>query len=391
MSKDFLGFFSKAANTKPFLKMALEGFAGTGKTHTAADIAMGLHARIKSTKAVVFFDTERSSKFLANRFKEAGIELLVKDSKSLADLVQTLEMSEKEGIADIVIIDSISHVWENVLEEYKAKTRRNRIEFQDWGILKPTWKREFSDRLVNSPLHIIFTGRAGFEYENEKNEETGKREIYKSGIKMKVEGETAYEPDILVLMERFEELLTDKKDVWRQATVIKDRSTLIDGKVFKNPTYNDFSPAIEELLAEPAKMSEVPTGDDRTLFRTEEDRRDWVRSREIVLEQIENLVTMVVPGSSAVDKRYKSSVIYASFPQAGGSWEGIKQLRPEDLREGMQRIQERFVADGIIAVDGENGIAFTGKAVPDLAAAPAVPASPAPVKEEKAPKHAKKI
>lgn len=53
MNKD--NFFVPVANTKPYFKAAFEGFAGTGKTYTAAKIAVGLHKRIGSTKPVSQF------------------------------------------------------------------------------------------------------------------------------------------------------------------------------------------------------------------------------------------------------------------------------------------------------------------------------------------------
>ncbi|MDD5110694.1 MAG: ATP-binding protein, partial [Patescibacteria group bacterium] len=102
-------FFMPAANNKPYFKMALQGFAGTGKTYTAALIAIGLHQRTKSAKPVIIFDTEKSAKFLKPLFDNAGIPLLVKESRSLADLVQTMQRCEK-GASDILLIDSLSHV-----------------------------------------------------------------------------------------------------------------------------------------------------------------------------------------------------------------------------------------------------------------------------------------
>lgn len=266
----YLGnFFMEVANTKPYFKAAFEGFAGTGKTYTSAMVAIGLHKKIKSKKPVVMFDTEKSAKFLKSVFREAGIELLVKESRTLADLKETMRLLREEQVSDILLIDSISHVWEDTVEAFKRKMKRNYLQFQDWGILKPMWKSEFSDPLVRDPYNIIMCGRAGYEYENEINSETGKREIYKSGIKMKVEGETAYEPDILVLMERFEEIIGRDKKVYRQATIVKDRSTLIDGKTFINPIFKNFEPAIDEMLANPDEKESKET-DSTGLFKTED-------------------------------------------------------------------------------------------------------------------------
>ena len=72
-------FFAPIGNTKPYFKAAFQGFAGSGKTYTAAQVAVGLHKRIGSKKPIVIFDTEQASKFLKPLFAEAGIEGLVRE------------------------------------------------------------------------------------------------------------------------------------------------------------------------------------------------------------------------------------------------------------------------------------------------------------------------
>jgi len=332
----FGSFFMEVANTKPYFKAAFEGFAGSGKTYTSAIVAIGLHKKIKSKKPIVMFDTEKAAKFLKRVFNEAGIELLVKESRTLADLRESMRILREQQVSDIFIIDSISHVWEDTVEAYKRKVNRSHLQFQDWGILKPMWKSEFSDPLVRDPYHIIMCGRAGYEYENEINADTGKREIYKSGIKMKVEGETAYEPDILVLMERFEEILGRDKEVYRQATVIKDRSTLIDGKTFVNPDFSDFEPAIDDMLASPVKR-EIVERDSTSLFRTEEDKREYIRHKEIVLEKIANELFKAWPSTGAADKKKRIEVSETVF--GTNSWEEIKSKGLAELEAGLDKLK----------------------------------------------------
>lgn len=328
-------FFEEVANTKPYLKAAFEGFAGTGKTYTASLVAIGLWKRIKSDKPVVMFDTEEASKFLKSLFESNGIKLMVKRSRTLKDLVDTMDRC-KQGYSDILLIDSISHVWEDTVEAFKKKYNRAALQFQDWGTLKPLWKGSFSDKLVRDPYHILMCGRAGYEYENEINEATGKREIYKSGVKMKVEGETAYEPDILVLMERFEEVLTKNKKVYRQATVIKDRSTLLDGKVFKNPTYKEFSPAVEALLENPS-LSDVKETDSTGMFKTEEDKFAYKRAREIALEQIENELIKAWPSVGAEHKKAKINTLEKVF--GSSSWTFVTERPLDVLESGLEAIK----------------------------------------------------
>ncbi len=335
---NFDDFFSPIGNTKPYFKAAFEGFAGTGKTYTAALVAVGLHKRIGSTKPIVIFDTEMSAKFLKPLFAEHGIEAVLKESRSLADLTETMKRC-RDGFSDVLLVDSISHIWENFTEAYKKKKNRTRLEFQDWGVIKPTWKAEFSDPFVRDPYHIIMTGRAGFEYDNEINEETGKREIYKSGVKMKVEGETAYEPDLLVLMERIQEMEGgDIKKVSRRAVIIKDRSTLLDGKSFENPTYEQFKPAMEVILSEPMKRSTVAEADASALVQTEDDKRDYLKRRDIALEKIEAYLTKVWPGQTAEMKQNKIAALEFAF--ATPSWTEITGKNPKLLEGGIDKMHE---------------------------------------------------
>jgi hypothetical protein len=307
------GFFAELKNTSPYLKVAAEGAAGSGKTYTLALITAGLYARIKSTKPIVIFDTERAAKFLRPFFASRNIPVLLKESRTLSDVASTIAYCDA-GNADILIIDSITHVWEGFLTAFQEQKKRTRLEFQDWGIIKPAWRREFSDRLVMAKCHIMFTGREGFVYESEINPDTQKREIFKVGVKMKVEGDTAYEPDVLLRMERFEEVLDkEHKKVWREATVIKDRSALIDGKTFVNPGYEDFEPVVAFLLADVAAPTEIKTTGDAPLIGDEEERSENRKDCQIQLERINALLDSVAAGTGKAEKSLRLALTKYAF------------------------------------------------------------------------------
>ena len=147
-------FFEDLTNDTPFLKMAIEGFAGTGKTLLAANVAVGLHKRIGSKKPIVVYDTEQSFRAIKDIFEKAGIVIKQRRSRSLKDLETSFNACES-GYSDILIVDSITHVWEQFKNDYlKAKSEKYRrkitkLSFQDWAYLKPAWKEKFSDRVVN--------------------------------------------------------------------------------------------------------------------------------------------------------------------------------------------------------------------------------------------------
>jgi len=303
--------FKKLENNRPFIKMAFQGFAGDGKTYTAVQCAIGLHKQIGSKKPIAIFDTEKAAKALIGVFSDAGIECVVDDEhRSLKALNEAIAWCENGG-ADILVIDSITHVWEEYLQAYMVQKRRTRLEFQDWGVIKPQWKQQFSTPFVKAQIHIFFTGRAGYEYETEKDE-NGKREIHKSGIKMKAETETAFEPDILVLMEKHQDLLGDVKKITRVATVLKDRTTKVDGKSITNPTYQDFKPAFDIFLsgtAKPDTMREITD----TFAENEERGFAWKKEREILIAEVEKTFDYMKIGTTQEAKALKAAILNKIF------------------------------------------------------------------------------
>jgi hypothetical protein len=335
--------FKKLENNRPFLKLALEGFAGDGKTFTATEIAIGIHKLIKSTKPIALFDTERALKALKWKFDENGIDSVIEDEeRSLAALNKAIKWCE-EGNADILMIDSITHVWEEFLRAYMNRPdkngnalKRSRLEFQDWGVLKPQWKEMFSTPFVMAKCHIIFTGRAGYEYTDEKNEDTGKREIYKSGIKMKAETETAFEPDILVLMQKVTDLISDKKTIYREAMVVKDRTTQIDGKTFKNPTFNDFYPAVKVLLD--GTLREVHGATIPDTFEEFELRfGQMLKDREVMIAEIEGCFQLMGLGTGAKDKQFKAWTLNQIF--GVNSIEMVEKKSNPIIKVGLEKIK----------------------------------------------------
>jgi hypothetical protein len=337
------GFFTALENTQPYFKCAFEGFAGAGKTFTAVEIALGLHKRIGSRKPIAYFDTEKAGRHLRARFAQAGIQVLYKPSRSLADLREVM-LRGREGAFDILLVDSITHVWEHFLNTYLASTRQQRLYIQDWGVLKPRWKGEFSDPFVTDRYHAIMCGRAAYEYDEEQVQDarTGemKRDIWKSGIKMKAEGETAYEPDMLVLMERQEELLGDKKAVYRLATVVKDRSTLLDGQTFRDPKFSHFAPAVEYILDEPVERA-APAERENEFGGDGDERRSMGRRRDIALETIEVEMTKAgLVGQAREAMRGKVAALERAFGTA--SWTAISGLPMDRLEAGVEALKEQL-------------------------------------------------
>lgn len=347
-------FFKELQNTRPFLKMAIEGFAGDGKTFTASLIAMGLHKKIKSNKPIVVYDTERRFRARKQAFDDAGIQVLIRESRSLADLVTLFNKCEHDDTADIILIDSITHVWENFIEEYKfrdEKRPKTRLTFSDWGVLKPEWKKKFSERFQLIPKHIIFTGRAGWEYDYfETDEKTSggkpKMELQKVGIKMKAEAETEFEPDIVLSMSKERELEgKTNKVVRRKCVVVKDGFDMIDGKEFFDPTFADFEPVINVILSGNYDGAPIEQGAEDFSRYDDEGREKKKTQRQIFLEEIEGAFMQINPGQGAKDKAFKANVYEKVFGTK--SWKAIEIMelgRLEDKMRILELFKSQFIA-----------------------------------------------
>lgn len=324
-----------ATNQTAFLKAGLLGFAGSGKTHTAAAMALGLSSLIGDKKPVAFFDTETGSDYLIPRFKEAGVELLVAKTRTFADLLTF--MREAESIASVAIIDSISHVWTELLEAYTAKLRRkNGLMFSDWGPIKQEW-RGFTDLYLNSQMHVILCGRAGFEYDYEVNE-AGKKELIKTGTKMKAETEMGYEPSLLLEMERVhaegDEHTQGKRSAWtHRCYVLKDRTDRMNGATIDNPTFASFAPAISFLNIGGAHLGIDTSRSSEALFDSPDGLHERKKNVEIVLELIlDAFVVAGLGGTSAKAKEAQVRELTRAFGTS--SWTAIQGKRLEDLQAG---------------------------------------------------------
>ena len=325
-----------------FIKASFGGFSGTGKSTTASNFVAGCYKEMKLTKPVLILDNEKGIRFLEPFFSKQGIPILNKETTHIADVISSFEYLQK-GEIDFLFIDSLSKVWYQFVRDYREKNRKSFMTLQDWGKIMPAWQEQFSDRFVDVSGNIVFTGRGGYSYEMEENEETHKKEFVKSGVKMKMAGETPFEPDLNVWMELEQEIRDGKLIQWREAQILKDRSGTIDGKVFKNPTFSDFKPVLNFISAIPtgevvgatSTQSNVPTDD----FEYQKKKNQ----REIELEKIKAEFDKAGFGSTKEEKQIKTLVIEKCFGTT--SMTEIEKKPAEDLallRESLQTFFRKF-------------------------------------------------
>jgi hypothetical protein len=292
---------------------------------------------------VAFFDTETGSDFLKGRFDAAGVPLLVSKTRAFKDLLTVVR--EAEGTCSVLIIDSISHVWTELMEAYQQKLRRTRgLEFQDWAAVKKEW-RQFTDLYLNSKIHILLCGRAGYEYEMEKDEQ-GKKELTKVGTKMKAETEMGYEPSLLLEMVRIKrsEITHDVKDKgWiHRCYVLKDRNDVMDGHEVDEPTYASFAPVIQLLNLGGEHLGIDSTRNSEDMFESpDRSVTQRIRQVEIVLEEIKAaMVEGNVAGTSKDDKLAQVRLLKSCFGTP--AWTAIEGMKLEDLRRGLEQLKSEL-------------------------------------------------
>lgn len=341
-------FATDLVSKNHFIKSSFGGFQGSGKTRTATEFVIGAYKDLKCSKPVLILDNEKGSRFLIPIFKKAGIKAIVKDTRSLSDIKQAFEFLGKKEI-DFLFIDSLTKIYYQFVKDYKARNRKSFMSLMDWGKLLPAWQEEFSDVFVEAEGNIVFTGRGGFEYEKEEDQTdeagniTEKGSFVKSGVKMKIAGETPYETDLNVWMQLEKELSKDGKPVQTNvAYVLKDRSDTINAKSFSMPKYKNFKPVIRFIQGlEVGEIAGESTHDNLTPGN-DSDYYERQRMKKVEIEKIQGVFDVNGYGDarSKADKQLKAKIIMKVFGTTSST--EIENMKAEKLSFLRTELEELF-------------------------------------------------
>lgn len=238
--------FRKAKAEQAAIKMGIYGPSGSGKTFTTLLMAEGLAKITKKRAAVV--DTERGTDFYCKEVSSRKIHPQAFDfdalyTKSITEVLDAVKGLDP-NVYSVIVIDSITHIWEAARLAYNGKvTAAGTIPFHAWAKIKKPYK-ELINLLLNSPMHVFFCGRQGNEFE--EDEDSG--ELKKVGVKMKAEGETPYEPHILLRME----VVKNPKKLHEAALITafaeKDRTGVLSGQTIEFPNFDNVIKPLLPLL-----------------------------------------------------------------------------------------------------------------------------------------------
>lgn len=262
--------YEKKVNTTAYLKAALYGRAGSGKTYTALSVATGLVAaeRAKGNKdaKIFLYDTEHGADYYLGQFATYGPESGGRSIKEVMELLATA--AETPG--SVCIVDSMSDIWDQQLPDWLAGTGRSEksVSFSDWSGIKKPWN-ELMRQIVDRPCHVIYCGRQGDDTHQFDDEESGRQKMVFMGYKMRAEKEAlhaahfcarfeiANEENLGVRRARDIKKLTDPSRLVHAMIVEKDRTNTLDGQTIINPTYDTFMPILAKAGATHGGMQSV--------------------------------------------------------------------------------------------------------------------------------------
>jgi len=194
--------FAKVERKKAKLRMALTGVSGAGKTLGSLYIAYGI---TQDWDKIAFIDTEHErARFYADRNDlNTGGFLYEALSPPYSTERYINLVKEAEGIVGnngVIIIDSLSHAWNNdggILEtKDKIASVPGKNSYTAWNEAGKL-QSKFINTILSVDCHIIVTMRSKMEYAMQLNER-GKQEIIKVGLAPIQRDDTEYEFDIVL-------------------------------------------------------------------------------------------------------------------------------------------------------------------------------------------------
>lgn len=290
--------FKKATRSAVKLKILVTGPSGAGKTYGALHLANGI-----APGKIGLIDSEhRRSGYYAD---QVDFEVLDLDEHHPKHYKAAIQAAVDAGI-EIVIVDSLSHCWTDILarkDAYdEANPRTNR--WTNWGLFGGEWD-ELIRFILEAPIHIICTGRSKMAHE--QIEQNGRKEVVKLGLAPQLRDNTEYDFAISFHVEQNHaaqiskdntNLLSEKGAVWNLADGTVPallREWLTTAKPIARPT-PETSVAIDDALMK------LPDGKQQAARKRVSELRlrglDEEAAQELLM-QIAGMIETNAPGVTA--------------------------------------------------------------------------------------------
>ncbi len=223
--------FRKASRSEQFLRMAIQGASGSGKTRSALEIAKHLAG---PGGQIALIDTERSAALYSDNVPfdiDDDFGALGKESYH-QDVFKRKLLAAAEGGYKVAVVDSATHLWKGpggFLAQIDAISKAAQARggkydsFAAWKSVDPAYM-SFMQFIRALPLHVIFCIRAKQQYEKQVGV-NGKGSLVKVGMEPEYRDGFEYEFDIQCAI-----------DMDHTMVPLKHRlDDVLDGKVFPKP------------------------------------------------------------------------------------------------------------------------------------------------------------
>ncbi|WP_198331382.1 ATP-binding protein [Psychrobacter aquimaris] len=278
--------FTKAERKKAKLRLALAGVSGCGKTYSALRIATGMGGNI----AVI--DTENdSSSLYASEFDFSSISL---SDHSPEAYIKAIKDATQEGF-DIVIVDSLSHVWtfcKAEIDKVAEKTFKGN-SWAAWSKVTPRYDA-LIQCLIQSDVHIITTMRA--KTETAQVEVNGRKKVVKLGMKTEMRDGIEYEFTTVIDIDHETNGAAVSKD---RTHVFKGRDHLVLDEGIGEALMTWLMDGVEEVFVTPEQLNTLNNmfatiTDERARAKIQREQPDLSRVLSKNYESVADRLTKVI-------------------------------------------------------------------------------------------------
>ncbi len=164
----------QATRSNSFMKLAIFGCSGSGKTYSALQLAKGL----TKNNQIAVIDTEAGSAALYSNLTSFKV-LRLEQPFTPETFIEAITLCENAG-CDVIIIDSLSHAWEGAGGVLEIHGHMPGNSFANWSKVMPR-HNGLVQKILTSSSHIIATLRAKQDYLIDQS--NGRMTIQKVGLK----------------------------------------------------------------------------------------------------------------------------------------------------------------------------------------------------------------
>jgi hypothetical protein len=360
------------------IKIGWFGGQGSGKTTSAAMLALALSKEHHGGAPVFVTDTEPGWQFLKPMFAVEGVELIQRTTPTFKAMLNDLREAEKVG-ACVWAGDSLTIIWQELMQSFKAKNN-GRIPINVWGDIKALWG-EYTTAFLNSPMHCFALGRLGNVMEDiEDDSRPGETKLVKTGTQFKAGGGESfgYEPHLLLEL-GLERKAKTKAGARREGEgrmvhrvdVLKDRTWALNGKVIRwsdkprydkggyRTVYDSIKPHFDgvQLTLAPVKIDSGQSSASLIADTGSSVYHERRQRRDVLVAEFNAAIELLWGGQAKTDKQMRLKVFERIF--GFRTKEAAAEAKLEIIERGvriMQAFERRCKATPDILLQEEEAI-----------------------------------